>query len=51
MQSMLQGIIPTVIFVFVAWLAARAGWDLWQVLLTSYAVWAVSIALIFWLIK
>ena len=51
MQSMLQGIIPTVIFVFVAWLAARAGWELWQVLLMSYSVWAVSLGLIFWLVK
>ena len=51
MQSMLQGIIPTVIFVFVAWLTARAGWELWQVLLISYAVWAVALGLIFWLVK
>lgn len=51
MQSMLQGIIPTVIFVFVAWLAARAGWELWQVLLMSYTVWAISLGLIFWLVK
>ena len=51
MQSMLQGIIPTAIFVFVAWLAARAGWELWQVLLMSYIAWAIALGLIFWLIK
>jgi hypothetical protein len=49
--AMMRGIIPTTIFVFVTWLTVRAGWNLAQVFLASYAAWAVSLGLIFWLVK
>ena len=47
--AMLRGIIPTVVFVFVTWIAFRAGWTLVPVLLVSYAAWAAALGLIFWL--
>ena len=46
--SMLRGIASTVVFVLVAWLAARAGWGLLPLLLISYLAWAVALGLIFW---
>jgi len=45
--SMVLGIIPTTIFVFVAWITARMGWNIVQILLACYGVWAVMLVVIF----
>jgi len=45
--SMVLGIIPTTIFVIVAWLAARMGWNIVQILLAAYGIWALSLVVIF----
>ena len=49
--SMLRGIAATAVFVFVTWLAARAGWGLVPILLISYLAWAIALGLIFWLAR
>jgi hypothetical protein len=49
--AMLRGIIPTVVFVFAAWLTVRAGWQLVPVLLASYIAWAASLGMIFLVVK
>ncbi|MBI5053410.1 MAG: hypothetical protein HZB52_09105 [Chloroflexi bacterium] len=40
--SMVLGIIPTTVFVIVAWLTARMGWNIVQILLAAYGVWGVG---------
>jgi hypothetical protein len=40
--NLILSIIPTVIFVIVIWLAARAGLKLVPILVVGYAVWALS---------
>lgn len=49
--SMLRGILATVVFVLVAWLAARAGWPLVPLLLVSYTAWLVVLGALFWLMR
>ncbi len=49
--SMARGIVATLVFVLVAWLAARAGWPFVAVLLVSYAVWAAVLGALFWLTR
>jgi hypothetical protein len=44
-QSMLIAIGPTVIFILVVWLAARAGWRLAPMLAVGYLVWGACLAL------
>ncbi len=45
-QSMVVGIIPTVIFAIAAWLAARAGWKLLPILGAGYAAWLATLLLL-----
>jgi hypothetical protein len=40
------GIFPTVIFIAIAYLTARAGWNFVPMLLAGYAGWAVSLLVI-----
>ncbi len=42
-QSMLIAIVPTVCFIFVVWIAARAGWRLAPMLVGGYAVWGLGL--------
>ena len=42
-QSMLIAIGPTVIFILVVWLAARAGWRLAPMLAAGYLVWGICL--------
>jgi hypothetical protein len=44
-QSMLVAIGPTVLFILVVWLAARAGWRLAPMLAAGYAAWAAALSL------
>lgn len=44
-RNMAIGIIPTVAFTVVAWLAARAGWKLLPIFGASYAAWGVTLLL------
>ena len=45
-QGLLIGLIPTIGFMLVAWLAARAGLKLMPVLLLGYGVWGMVLAII-----
>jgi hypothetical protein len=45
-QGLLIGLIPTIGFMLVAWLAARAGLELIPVLLLGYGVWGMVLAII-----
>ncbi|NWF70742.1 MAG: hypothetical protein HXY40_16780 [Chloroflexi bacterium] len=40
-QTLVWGLIPTFVFVLIAWLAFRAGWELGQTLGASYVGWAL----------
>jgi uncharacterized membrane protein (GlpM family) len=46
-QGLLIGIIPTLGFLVVTWLVARAGWKLGPILALGYAVWGVGVGLTF----
>jgi hypothetical protein len=46
-QGLLIGLLPTVGFLIVTWLALRAGMKLGPVLLMGYAVWGVGVGLTF----
>ena len=45
-HDLIINILPTMVFLALAWLAARAGWGLTPLLLVSYAGWAVSLGAI-----
>jgi hypothetical protein len=44
--NMLIGILPTLVFLLFAWIAARAGWRLGSILLTGYAAWGVGLLIL-----
>ena len=44
--SLVIGLIPTVVFIIVAWLAFRAGWTLLPTLGIGYAVWGVLLGIL-----
>ncbi len=44
-QSMVVAIGPTVVFILVVWLAARAGWRLAPMLMAGYLSWAAGLGL------
>ncbi len=44
---LLVNIIPTLIFMIIAWQGAKAGWPLGRVLVVGYAAWALSLAAVF----
>lgn len=46
-QGLLIGILPTIGFIIVTWLAARAGLKLVPVLLIGYSVWGIGVGLTF----
>lgn len=48
--GLLLGLIPTVVFLIVAYLAARAGWKLLPILVAGYGAWAMGAALL-WLLR
>jgi hypothetical protein len=45
-QNLLLGILPTLGFLFCAWMAARAGWRLGPILVTGYAAWGAGLLLL-----
>jgi len=46
-QGLLLGILPTIGFLIVTWLAARAGLKLVPMLLIGYSVWGIGVGLTF----
>lgn len=42
-EGLLLGIMPTVLFLIVAWLTVRAGWSLVPTIAAGYVVWGVSL--------
>ncbi|NWG16567.1 MAG: hypothetical protein HXY41_08025 [Chloroflexi bacterium] len=45
-EALLINIWPTIIFLIIAWLAARAGWGLLPILVAGYLGWGISLGLI-----
>ena len=45
-RALMINILPTILFLVVAWLLARAGWSLVPMLIAGYVVWAVGLVLI-----
>jgi hypothetical protein len=43
--SLIWGLVPTIVFMFVAWLTLRAGWTLLPTLVASYAAWALILGM------
>lgn len=41
-QALLLNILPTLLFMIVAWRVTRAGWDLIPAIAAGYAMWAVG---------
>jgi hypothetical protein len=48
-KSMTITLIPAWVWLVVVFFAVRAEWNLWAAIGTGYAVWAVLIAIMFWL--
>lgn len=46
-QGLFLGILPTIGFLVVTWLAARAGLKLGPILLAGYGVWGIGVGLLF----
>ena len=46
-QGLLIGIGPTVVFLIVVWLAARAGWSLLPTFLSGYGAWGITLLIVF----
>lgn len=46
MGGLIIGIIPTFCFLFIAYFAARAGWNIWLILIAGYVGWAVCLAVV-----
>ncbi|WP_119067288.1 hypothetical protein [Aggregatilinea lenta] len=44
---LLVNIIPTLIFMIIAWQGTKAGWSLGRVLVVGYAAWALALAAVF----
>lgn len=44
--SLVVGIGPTVLFLIVVWLAARAGWTIVPMLIAGYAAWGLALGAI-----
>jgi sugar phosphate permease len=44
--NMFLGVLPTLVFLLVAWLAARAGWRLGSIIITGYAAWGVGLLIL-----
>jgi hypothetical protein len=48
-EGLLLGIAPTVVFLIVVWLVARAGWALVPTLVAGYTVWGISLLIVLFL--
>jgi len=46
-QGLVLGLLPTIGFLIVTWLAARAGLKLGPILLAGYGVWGIGVGLLF----
>jgi hypothetical protein len=43
-RSLIVGMIPTMLWLAIVFLALRSGWQLWTALFSGYAVWGVLLA-------
>ena len=48
-RSLFINILPTLAFLLVVWLAARAGWHLMPMIAAGYGAWAVGLGLVFFI--
>ncbi len=46
-EGLLLGIAPTVVFLIVVWLVARAGWALVPTIAAGYSGWGIALLLVF----
>ncbi|MFP4322436.1 MAG: hypothetical protein ACLFTK_08275, partial [Anaerolineales bacterium] len=46
-SALFLNIIPTLLFMIVAWGAARAGWGLVPIIAIGYATWALGMGVLF----
>lgn len=46
-EAMVINIWPTIAWLVIVWLAARAGWGLIPMLVVGYAAWAVGLGIVF----
>jgi hypothetical protein len=46
-EGLLIGILPSLVFLVVIWLALRAGWSLIPVIAVGYVAWGVGLGVIF----
>jgi hypothetical protein len=44
--NMFLGVLPTLGFLIVAWIAARAGWRLGPIIISGYAAWGAGLLLL-----
>lgn len=45
-RSLMFNILPTIVFLVIAWLAAKAGWGIVPILVAGYAGWGVGLGLV-----
>jgi mannose/fructose/N-acetylgalactosamine-specific phosphotransferase system component IID len=45
-DALLMGIVPTVVFLVVAWWVSRAGWSLIPIVVAGYTGWAVTLGVL-----
>lgn len=48
-EALLINIVPTLLFMLVAWQLAKAGYGLLPIVLGGYAVWGFGMVIVFWL--
>lgn len=48
-RSLMISLIPAWVWLFVVFIAIRAGWNLWASIGSGYAVWVMLIGFIFWM--
>jgi hypothetical protein len=45
-RSLMFNILPTIVFLVIAWQAAKAGWSIVSILVAGYAGWGVGLGLV-----
>ena len=46
-QALFVNIWPTILFIIVTWIAARAGWSLIPMLIVGYVAWGIGLGMIY----
>lgn len=47
--TIVVGMLPTILFAAVAWVAARAGWSLIPIIIAGYVAWGIALLVLLWL--